>query len=56
MGFTEFVPLNEQGRIINTFRYPNDSKFKFEDFYQRLSDKGKLEENSYSMVIREYCF
>jgi 2-aminoethylphosphonate-pyruvate transaminase len=41
MGFREFVPLQEQGKIINTFRYPNDSKFNFDEFYQRLSNKGK---------------
>lgn len=42
MGFTEFVPLEEQGKIINTFRYPNHPKFNFDEFYQRLSNKGKL--------------
>lgn len=40
LGFKEFVPLEEQGKIINTFYYPNDPNFNFEQFYNRLRDKG----------------
>lgn len=42
MGFKEFVPLEEQGKIINTFYYPNDPNFDFEQFYTRLSNKGQV--------------
>ena len=49
MGFTELVPLEEQGKIINTFRYPNHPRFSFEEFYQRLSDKGK--NNHFKILI-----
>lgn len=42
MGFRELVPLSEQSKIINTFYYPKDSNFKFEEFYRRLSEKGKI--------------
>ena len=41
LGFKDLVPLEEQSKIINTFFYPKDKNFKFEEFYQRLSDKGK---------------
>lgn len=40
LGFRELVPLNEQSKIINTFYYPKDDNFKFEEFYKRLSQKG----------------
>lgn len=42
LGFKELVPLEEQGKIINTFLYPNDSNFDFEEFYKRLSSKGMI--------------
>jgi len=42
LGFKEFVPLEEQGKIINTFYYPTDSNFNFEQFYNRLRDKGQV--------------
>jgi len=42
LGFKELVPLNEQSKIINTFFYPKDKNFIFEEFYKRLSDKGKI--------------
>ena len=42
LGFRELVPPEEQGRIINTFFYPNDPNFEFEKFYQLLSDKGMV--------------
>ena len=29
-----------QSYIITSFHYPKDSGFTFEEFYQRLSDKG----------------
>ncbi len=42
LGFRELVPLDEQSKIINTFFYPKDKNFNFEEFYRRLSDKGKI--------------
>lgn len=42
LGFRELVPINEQSKIINTFFYPKDSNFKFEEFYKRLSQKDKI--------------
>ncbi len=42
LGFKELVPLNEQGKIINTFHYPTDENFSFDEFYRRLSSKGKI--------------
>lgn len=40
LGFAEYVSPDLQGPIITSFRYPEDSRFQFEDFYNRLSDKG----------------
>lgn len=42
LGFRDLVPLEEQSKIINTFFYPDDKNFDFEEFYKRLSDKGKI--------------
>lgn len=42
LGFRDLVPLEEQSKIINTFYYPKDDKFDFEEFYTRLSNKGNL--------------
>ncbi len=50
MGLREYVPAESQSHIITTFLFPDDPKFKFEEFYQRLSDRsmviypGKLNE------------
>lgn len=40
LGFTEYVPQAWQGDIITSFRYPNDPRFDFGDFYRRLNNKG----------------
>lgn len=40
LGFQEYVPERWQSHIITTFHYPADPRFKFEEFYRRLSDKG----------------
>lgn len=42
IGFKELVPHEEQSKIINSFFYPNDENFNFEEFYKRLSDKGMV--------------
>jgi 2-aminoethylphosphonate-pyruvate transaminase len=39
MGFTEYVPEDLQGHIITSFLYPTED-FDFEEFYDRLNDKG----------------
>lgn len=40
LGFVEYVPRSLQAHIITSFRFPNDPRFDFEDFYRRLSDRG----------------
>ena len=42
LGFRELVPIEQQSRIINSFFYPNDTNFAFEEFYNRLSQRGRL--------------
>ena len=39
MGFAEYVPEEVQGHIITSFLYPADD-FDFDDFYDRLNNKG----------------
>jgi 2-aminoethylphosphonate-pyruvate transaminase len=40
LGFKTFLPPDHQGYIITSFHYPEDPTFKFEKFYQELSDLG----------------
>jgi 2-aminoethylphosphonate-pyruvate transaminase len=40
LGFEMYLAEEDQGYIITSFRYPRHPGFKFEAFYQRLSDKG----------------
>jgi 2-aminoethylphosphonate-pyruvate transaminase len=40
LGFKEYLPEELQGYIITSFRYPTDPKFQFNDFYERLNEKG----------------
>jgi 2-aminoethylphosphonate-pyruvate transaminase len=42
LGFCDLVPIEEQSCVINTFFYPNDSRFCFEEFYTKLSERGKV--------------
>lgn len=42
MGIREYVPAESQSHIITTFLFPQDSKFKIEEFYQRLSARGMV--------------
>ncbi|MFT5854399.1 MAG: ubiquinone/menaquinone biosynthesis C-methylase UbiE, partial [Verrucomicrobiales bacterium] len=42
MGFREYVPAESQSHIITAFLFPEDPRFDFTDFYQRLSSKGML--------------
>lgn len=40
MGFKEYLQPDDQGYIITSFHCPQNARFRFDDFYQRLSDKG----------------
>lgn len=40
IGFRDYLPEALQGYIITAFRYPEDPKFSFTDFYERLNEKG----------------
>lgn len=40
MGFRTYVPTKKQAPIITAFQYPTHPKFRFDDFYRRLSEKG----------------
>lgn len=42
MGFCEYVPAESQSHIITAFLFPEDPRFEFTEFYQRLSSKGML--------------
>lgn len=42
MGFREYVPAESQSHIITAFLFPEDPRFDFAEFYQRLSSKGML--------------
>ncbi|MDZ4845508.1 MAG: 2-aminoethylphosphonate--pyruvate transaminase [Chitinophagales bacterium] len=40
LGFKTYLEPEIQGHIITSFLYPDSSKFNFERFYQKLSDRG----------------
>jgi 2-aminoethylphosphonate-pyruvate transaminase len=40
LGFVPYLKAEDQSYIITTYRYPEDSSFRFEDFYTRLSEMG----------------
>ncbi len=40
LGFREYLAPELQGYIITSFLYPDDSGFRFAEFYARLSQKG----------------
>jgi 2-aminoethylphosphonate-pyruvate transaminase len=40
LGFETLLPDELQAPIIVTFRMPADRRFAFDDFYERLRDKG----------------
>ena len=42
LGFRPFLDPRLQSYIITSFHYPEDARFKFDNFYRRLSDKGFL--------------
>jgi 2-aminoethylphosphonate-pyruvate transaminase len=42
LGFREYLRPEVQGHIITSFLYPDHPAFSFEDFYQRLNDRGQV--------------
>lgn len=42
LGFQQYLHPLHAGYIVTTFYYPSCPNFVFEDFYQRLSDNGKV--------------
>ena len=40
MGFKEYLKAADQGYIITSFHYPAQPNFDFNQFYERLNDKG----------------
>jgi 2-aminoethylphosphonate-pyruvate transaminase len=40
LGFVEYLPAERQSDVITSFRYPDNPKFRFEDFYRRLRARG----------------
>lgn len=42
MGFQPYLPPEHRGYIITAFRYPDHPRFDFQEFYERLSDKGHI--------------
>jgi 2-aminoethylphosphonate-pyruvate transaminase len=40
LGFRTLLPDTLQAPIIVTFHMPSDAKFVFQDFYDRLKDRG----------------
>lgn len=42
MGFKAYLKPQDQGYIITSFHYPDHPNFNFQQFYERLSDKGHV--------------
>ena len=40
LGFVEYLAPADQGYIITSYRYPQHANFDFDDFYQRLNERG----------------
>ncbi|NRA94947.1 MAG: 2-aminoethylphosphonate--pyruvate transaminase [Planctomycetes bacterium] len=40
LGFQEYLPSDVQGPIITSFLYPDHDAFTFEEFYERLNNRG----------------
>lgn len=40
LGFKEYLSRELQGYIITSFRYPENPKFIFKEFYQKLNERG----------------
>lgn len=42
MGFKTYLKSEDQGYIITSFYYPEHPNFNFQEFYERLSEKGHV--------------
>ena len=42
LGFQEFLDNTHDGYIITSYFFPQDPKFSFKAFYEKLSDKGQV--------------
>jgi 2-aminoethylphosphonate-pyruvate transaminase len=42
MGFKAYLKSEDQGYIITSFHYPDHPNFNFQQFYERLSEKGHV--------------
>ncbi|MGV8090605.1 MAG: 2-aminoethylphosphonate--pyruvate transaminase [Mangrovibacterium sp.] len=42
LGFKEYLPVEKQGYIITSFHYPEDPRFDFKEFYNRLNDENQV--------------
>jgi 2-aminoethylphosphonate-pyruvate transaminase len=42
LGFKAYLKPEDQGYIITSFHYPDHPNFNFQQFYQRLSEKGHV--------------
>lgn len=42
LGFRAYLPAELQSAIITSFRYPDDPRFTFEAFYERLQRRGMV--------------
>lgn len=40
MGFKEYLPVEKQGYIIQSFHYPESPNFNFNTFYNKLNDRN----------------
>ncbi|MDX2173695.1 MAG: 2-aminoethylphosphonate--pyruvate transaminase [Bacteroidota bacterium] len=40
LGLEEYLPREIQGHIINSFLYPKNNNFNFDNFYKKLNEKG----------------
>ena len=54
LGFEEYLAPEDQSYIITSFRYPRDDKFRFDEFYARLSALGYVIYPG--KLSREECF
>ena len=54
MGFETYLSAEDLSFIITTFRYPQDPRFCFDEFYQRLSEQGFV--NYRGKLTTEPCF
>jgi 2-aminoethylphosphonate-pyruvate transaminase len=42
MGFREYLEPADEGHIITSFHYPKHPNFRFEEFYDRLNNRGMV--------------